>query len=155
VNADEFRAKLMHGDFSDLEPHLSRERMEPLDAPALAEALTCAAWLGRVDLVEWLLARGVDPAGGNATGMSALHWAANRGQIDAVRLLLNAGAPLETRNMYGGTVLGQTVWSAINEPRPGQLEAIAMLLDAGADAGAVELPTGDEQIDALLRRRRA
>jgi hypothetical protein len=87
--------------------------------------------------------------------MSALHWAANRGQIDAVRLLLNAGAPLETRNMYGGTVLGQTVWSAINEPRPGQLEAIAMLLDAGADAGAVELPTGDEQIDALLRRRRA
>jgi ankyrin repeat protein len=142
----------MRGDFSFLEPHLSREAIEPLDPPALAEALTYAAWLGRVDLVAWLIARGVDPAGGDATGMNALHWAANRGQLDAVRLLLAHGAPLETRNMYGGTALGSTVWSAIHEPRPGQLEAIEALLAAGADASAVELPTGDARIDALLRR---
>jgi ankyrin repeat protein len=152
MNANDLRAHLMAGDFSLLEPHLTREVIEPLDPPALAEALTCAAWLGRADLVEWLLGRGVPPAGGNATGMSALHWAASRGQLGAVQLLLQHRAPLETHNMYGGTVLGQTVWSAIHEPRDGQLEAIEMLLDAGADRGAVELPTGDERIDALLRR---
>ena len=132
MNAAEFRAHLMNGDFSFLEPHLTREAIDPLDPPALAEALTCAAWLGRVDLVEWLLGRGVPPAGGNATGMSALHWAASRGELGAVRLLLDAGAPLETRNMYGGTVLGQAEWSAIHEPRPGQRECIAALLAAGA-----------------------
>ncbi len=151
MDRDEFRAALMHGDFSRLEPHLDRESIEPLDAPALAEVLTCAAFLGRIDLAESLLRNGVDPAGGNVTGLNALHWAANRGQLDAVRLLLKHGAPLEARNMYGGTVLGTAVWSARNEPRTRHLEIVKALLGAGADAGAVELPTGDDRIDALLR----
>lgn len=50
-------------------------------------------------------------------GLDALHWAANRGQPTVVRLLINAGADLETRSMYGGTALGTAVWSAIHEPR--------------------------------------
>ncbi len=84
--------------------------------------------------------------------MDALHWAANRGQLEIVRLLLRPKAPLETRSMYGATVLGTAVWSAIHEPRPGQLQIIEELLNAGARVNEVEYPTGKEQIDALLQR---
>ena len=70
---------------------------------ALAEALTCASFLGRTSVAEYLLKQGVDPSGGAGTGLDAIHWASNRGQLEAVRLLIRAKAPLETRSMYGGT----------------------------------------------------
>jgi len=82
--------------------------------------------------------------------MSALHWAANRGQRAAVELLLARGAPMEQRNMYDGTALGTAVWGACHEPRGDQLGVIRALLAAGADPNAVEFPTERPQVDALL-----
>jgi hypothetical protein len=120
---------------------------------ALAEALTCACFLGRITVADYLLTRGVDPAAGTGTGMDAIHWAANRGQLEAVRLLVRHKAPLETRSMYGSSVVGTAVWSAINEPRPDHLQIIEELLDAGARLEEVEYPTGNTQVDAVLRRR--
>lgn len=117
---------------------------------ALAEAFTCACFLGETSVARELLAHGVEPHGGSGTGMNALHWAANRGQLETVRMLLERQPPLEVRNMYGGTVLSGTVWSAIHEPRPGHLAIIEALLRAGARADAVEYPTGAEAIDKLL-----
>jgi len=102
--------------------------------------------------MKYLLAQGVDPAGGAATGLNAFHWAANRGQLEAVRLLIDAKAPLETRNSYGGTVLSGTVWAAFHEPRSTHLHIIEELLRAGARVDAVDYPTGNERIDVLLRR---
>jgi hypothetical protein len=128
-----------------------RLRDEPV---ALAEALTCACFNGRTVVAEYLLKRGVDPSGGSGTGLNALHWAANRGQLEAVRLLLRAKAPLETRSMYGGTALGTAVWSAVNEPRGDQLRVIEALLEAGARVDDAEYPSGREDVDALLRRYR-
>lgn len=106
----------------------------------LAEALTCASFLGRDETVTYLLATGIDPNGGNKTGLNALHWAANRGGASTVKLLLDKGADPEFVNMYGGTVLGQVLWSAINEPRDGQTEAIRLLVNSGSrvDAEMVE-----------------
>ncbi len=156
---------LMRGDFSRLEPIFAETAGAParviawhaagrfLDEPhALAEALTGASFLGRVDVAEYLLTQGVDPSGGNGTGLNALHWAANRGQLDAVRLLIRRGAPLETRSMHGGTALGTAVWSAINEPRPQHLAIIEALLEAGARVQDAGYPTTREEIDGLLRR---
>ncbi len=119
---------------------------------AVAEAVTCACFLGRIGVAEYLLARGVDPSAGTATGLDALHWAANRGQLESVRLLLRKNAPLETRSMYGGTVLGTAVWSAINQPRPDHLQIIEELLNAGARVNEVAYPTGNENVDTLLRQ---
>jgi ankyrin repeat protein len=159
---------LVSGDFSRLEPIFTgdagrrsrivrwheegRFRGEP---KALAEALTCACFLGRTDVAEHLLRHDVDPSGGAGTGLNAFHWAANRGQVKAVRLLLEWKAPLSTRSMYGGNILDTAVWSAINEPRLGQREVIEELLAAGARLEDEEYPTGDPDIDALLRRHRA
>lgn len=102
------------------------------DPVAVAEALTCASFLGVTGVAQHLLEAGVDPTAGSGTGMDALHWAVNRGQPGTVNLLLEWGAPLEVRNMHGTTVLGTAVWSALNEPRPEHLEIIETLLKAGA-----------------------
>lgn len=119
---------------------------------ALAEALTCACFLGCMTVAETLLNQGVDAEAGNGTGLNALHWAANRGQLECVRLLLEHQTPLETRNMYGGTVLAATVWAALHEPRADHLLIIETLLNAGARVEEAEYPTGNAQIDELLHR---
>ena len=95
---------LERGDFSRLEP-LFDTGLDPAgnrprivewfqqglfnDEPkALAEALTCACFLGWTSVADYFLTQGVDPAAGVATGLDALHWAANRGQLETVRLEL-------------------------------------------------------------------
>ena len=134
-----------HGDFTYLEELLGgpagfdsqviewyEAGMLENEPAVLAEILTCACFLGRSDLAKFLLDKGVDPAAGTATGMSAFHWAADRGHLETVRLLIERGTPLEHKNMYGGTVLGGTFWSITNGQRPQHGAIIEALLDAGA-----------------------
>jgi hypothetical protein len=117
-------------------------------------ALRLASGYGRHDVVKFLLESGVDPTAANRDGMTALHWAANAADIDIVKLLLARNVPLEVRNIYGGTVLGQAVWAALNDPRPNHLKVIEMLIAAGAKAGE-DWFTGRPEIDAALQRGRA
>src|SRR4051812_11477464 len=80
---------LERGDFSRLEPlfdsdHTSGKESRILqwyedglfgDAPdALAEAFTCACFLGRTGAAEFLLQKGIGPSGGGKTGLNAFHW---------------------------------------------------------------------------------
>ena len=120
---------------------------------ALAEAFAC--FLGRSDVAEFLLDRGVDPEAGAGTGMVGFHWAADRGHLDTVEMLIRRKVPLETRNMYGGTVLGTTVWSAIQELRADHLAILEALIRGGARIEAAGYPTGDEGVDEVLRRHGA
>lgn len=168
---------LKRGDFSASEPIFRASAGQPdmlenapvvrwhreghfaAEPAALAEALTCACFLGYTRVAEYFLDCGVDLLAGNATGLNALHWAANRGKVDALRLLLarcrgRADRPLESLNMYGGTVLGCATWSVVHEPRAGQMAAIEALLEAGANPAAAEYPSGSAAVDELLRRYR-
>ena len=99
-----------------------------------------------------LLGHGVDPAAQDNQGMTGLHWAAANGHVDVVKLLLGQGAPLETRNAWGGTVLGSTLYFARHYPEDAAAYAamIGLLLSAGAEVRAVEYPTGIAPIDELL-----
>ena len=119
---------------------------------ALAEAFTCACFNGCTYVIEYFLAKGVNPTGGINTGLNAFHWAANRGQLKAVKILIQHKSSLEALNAYDGTVLGCTVWSAVHEPKPNHLRIIEALLKAGANVGAAEYPSGDERVDEVLRR---
>ena len=159
---------LERGDFSRLEPLFDKDPSLDSDKcrivdwyekgyfenepKALAEALTCACFLGRTSVADFLLTEGVDPAAGIGTGLSAFHWAANRGNLDTVKLLIERKAPLELVNMYGGTVLSCAVWSAINETRVDHIAIIEALLAAGANIDETEYPTGNERVDEVLRR---
>jgi Ankyrin repeats (3 copies) len=156
---------LIAGDFSRLEPLFEDWDGRPCriiewceagmfasEPKALDEALSCACFVGRPNVLEYLLNHGVSPEGGSNTGVNGFHWAANRGQLEVVRLLIDHGAPLESRNMYGGTVLGMTVWSALNEPKPNHVPIIEALIKAGANVDDVGYPSGKQAVDEVFRR---
>lgn len=100
---------------------------------ALAEALSCACMLGRITTAEYLLDLGVDPYAGMKTWLAGPHWAASSGHPEIIKLLIERGTSLEIENKYGGTVLGQALWSAVNEHKPTHAEIIEMLIQAGAE----------------------
>jgi ankyrin repeat protein len=128
-----------------------------LKPPATREQLQAGfAWAceyGRREIVDFLLDRGVDVAAGGGIGQTALHLAAHRAQLDILRLLIARGAPLEVKNDYGGTVLGQATWSCINSGLDVDYAPIVeALLAAGADVREADYPTGNARVDELLRR---
>jgi hypothetical protein len=159
---------LLRGDFSRLEP-LFTNNSSPVgkschiiewyekgyfekEPEALQEAFTCACFLGQTAIADFLLKQGVDPSAGASTGLNGFHWAANRGQLDMVKLLIERQLPLEIKNLYGGTVLGGTVWAAVHESKAAHLAIIEALLEAGANVDAASYPSGDERVDEVLRR---
>jgi len=88
---------------------------------------------GRNSVIDFLLEKGVDLHTRENTGLTGLHWAVVGGQLQTVKLLLERGAPLEAKNVYGGTVLGQALWSAINSNSGiDYVPVIEMLIGAGA-----------------------
>ena len=108
---------------------------------------------GRNAVVEFLLDRGVDLRAGEKTDQTGLHWAVIGGALETVNLLLKRGAPLEAKNVYGGTVLGQATWCVINGDRSvDYVPIIIALLAAGASIEEADYPTGHERVDDLLRR---
>lgn len=98
-------------------------------------ALIVAAQQGHVDVVTFLLDRGVDIAASN--GMTALHQASGWCHLDLMRLLIDRGAPLEALNSYDGTVLSSTLWFAYHVldhefERRDYAAALSLLVEAGA-----------------------
>lgn len=162
---DDVVAGLLHGDFSRLAPVFAstpdaRARLlhwieggRFRDHPAaLNEALACACFSGETTAAEFLLDGGADIVAGAATGLTGFHWAANRGQLHTVKMLIARKLPMEVRNAYGGTVLGGTTWAAVHEPKAAHVDIIQALLEAGADVTEAEYPSGDAEVDRLLRQ---
>ena len=107
---------------------------------------------GHTEVVEFLLNNGVDLADGGGDGQTPLHWAVIFGRLEIVKLLLKYKPPLESLNMYGGTVLGQTMWSAAHGGDPKvYAEIIETLIAAGAKVPPRHVPV-NKLIDDLLRR---
>ena len=55
-----------------------------------------------------------------------------------------------TTPMLSRRLTRSPVWSAINEPREGQLEVIEALIRGGANLAVIEYPTGHAAVDAVL-----
>jgi len=115
-------------------------------------AFLYACGCGHKDVVEFLLNKGVNLADGGQNGQTPLHWAVIDGQLEMVKLLLKYNPPLESRNIYGGTVLGQTLWSAAHGgDAKVYAEIIETLIEAGAKVPLRHVPV-NKAIDDLLRR---
>lgn len=131
-----------------------RELAEHAAAPELEKALIAAAGTyGASEVVEHLLDRGVEVAAG--TGWTALHAATGTGDLRTIDLLIRRGAPLEKRNMYGGTVLGQAIWFAYHGD-PADLGDYVSVIDTLIAAGARTdaYPKMEEQIEEVRNRAR-
>jgi ankyrin repeat protein len=118
------------------------------------ELLADAAWSGRVEAVRLLLELGfpVDESGG--TDGSPLNRACVCGSVEIVRLLVEHGASLTLRNVYGGVPLTACIWGSLNfRAHDGDYAATArILIDAGAPLP--EAPGGSPEVQEVLRQHR-
>jgi ankyrin repeat protein len=105
--------------------------------------LIAAVRSGNHDAVQVLLHQAAVNAR-EADGTTALHWAARAGDVECVRLLLQAGADAKAANRYGVTPLAL---AALN----GDAVTTGILLKAGADANA----TASEGTTVLMTAARA
>ncbi len=106
-------------------------------APASVESpVADAAMSGDVTLVRELLRDGADVNAAQGDGMSALHWAADRGDVELLDVLLVAGAEIQS-----ATRIGEYTPLHI-AARNAHLGAVQTLLEAGADVHAVTDPSG-------------
>ncbi len=96
------------------------------------EAFAFACMIGRTDDAATLLDKSVDPYGGMKTGLSGFHYAVSSGRLEIVKMLIGRKVPMEVENMYGGTIWGQALWSAVNENKDTHAEIIEALIAAGA-----------------------
>jgi ankyrin repeat protein len=96
------------------------------------DAFCWACEYGRNSTIELLLEKGADIAAHRADGQTALHWAVIGGHPDTLKLLLRHHPPIELQNKYGGTPLGQALWSAAHGGHP---EVYIEILDALVNAG--------------------
>ena len=92
---------------------------------------------------------------GIAKDSTALHVAAWRARPDVVKELIARGALVNARDGQDRTALELAVkacvdsyWTELRSP-----ESVRMLLEAGASTEGIELPTGYDEIDKLLRHR--
>ncbi len=107
-----------------------------VSAATTDDELIEAARDGDVQAVRALLARGVDPNAATGDGMTALHWAAERNQPRVARVLLEAGATVDS-----GTRIG--AYTPLHlASRRGNSEMVRALLDAGADVHAKTANSG-------------
>lgn len=110
------------------------------------EALRTAAREGDVGQIEQLLADGADVDAPNRYGATALFFAADRGHLDAVRRLADAGAALDIEDrFYQMTALSRAAGS-------GHREVVFFLLERGAPGAGGLLVRASRQGDAELLR---
>jgi uncharacterized protein len=103
---------------------------------AASTALIEAVKIGNHDAARMLIAgRAVDVNASEADGMTALHWATRADDLEAVDLLIRAGAAVNAANRYGVTPLSL---AATNGSGP----VSDRLLEAGADPNAAN-PDGE------------
>jgi ankyrin repeat protein len=99
----------------------------------IQSAFMWACEFGRTTVVEFLLDNGADARAQNRNGQTGLHVAALSGHLDTVKLLLKRNAPLDVLNVWGGTVLSNILWAAINhDPNIDYASIVEAVIDAGA-----------------------
>jgi ankyrin repeat protein len=137
---------------------LSHPKLDP-NARGLNGVTTLMSyvWRERKDAVQKLLDRGADVNAQDDDGDSALHGAAQNGNIEIMDLLVAKGANLNLKNKVGGTPL---MWAAVY----GHEDAARRLLERGADPSLKDadgktardwaVVNGRKNLVALLQKER-
>jgi ankyrin repeat protein len=160
--AAEFLANL--GAHVDLEGAAALDRLPLLHSyleaspkqKEIESAFLSACAYGSTEAAELLLDRGVDPATHNEEGQTGLHFACWGPHIEAIKLLLKRGAPVDVKeNRYHAIPLDMALWTWLNkkEERDHCYEAIALLVEAGSKYDRDHWSEFRENIEADSRMR--
>jgi outer membrane protein assembly factor BamB len=115
-------------------PQPVNEQAERGDQSPKGEDLWRAAKDGQADLVEAVLAKGLDADAETEYGVTALQFAADRGHLDVVRVLIARHANVNKRDrFYGASPLGAAAAKQ-------HWQVVAALLEAGARGADQILP---------------
>jgi uncharacterized protein len=118
----------------------------PYAAAASDTLLADAAEKGEFDKLRTLIERQVDMNEAQADGMTALHWAAYHDRPIEAKLLVDAGAQVQSMNRYGVTPLALACQN-------GNGELVELLLTEGADPND-SLPSGETVLMTASRTGR-
>jgi ankyrin repeat protein len=122
------------GDLKDFERLVAAYTKHPLGAAVLPNALRVAVIYSRVEMVKLLLERGVNPnTPSTAVGYTPLMQAASSANLELVKLLVDAGADLNSEDQQGRTALdeAETYTHSSEEHRT----VVAFLKERGARNG--------------------
>jgi ankyrin repeat protein len=116
--------------------------------------LADAAWDNDLQAVRVMLDAGFDPQVRGADDSTPLDRAAFHGFSEVVNLLLQHNPPLTLKNCYGGRPLDSSIYGSVHSwRRDGNFPAtVEALIKAGSEIAANTVPTGNDDVDAVLRR---
>lgn len=113
-----------------------------------------AAWENELEAVKVMVEAGFNPHVRCSDDSTPLHRAAFHGFSDVVKVLLQHDPLLTDRNQYGARPLDMAVYGSTHSWRqdgdfPATVEA---LIQAGSKVDPNAVPSGNEDVDAVLRR---
>ncbi len=109
---------------AELSPDEAREKLEDENIPVNEDALIANVQTNDTEIVEWLLAAGVDPNSEDGRGVSALIWAADLGYPQIVELLIEYDARVDSRESGVSPLMIAAM--------EGHEQIVQMLIEAGA-----------------------
>jgi peptidoglycan/LPS O-acetylase OafA/YrhL len=137
-----------YGDLDAVRGHVERGASLDLAEPFAGQSpLAWAVIGGQIEVVEYLLEAGADPSARYGDRNTALHTAAFFGRADATARLLESGAEVNAKNVYGETPLDSL------RHDQGTTEFIAGLLKVPVDFDAVV--AGRQRIREMIESRGA
>jgi ankyrin repeat protein len=119
--------------------------------------LAAAAWWYRPDSVRLMLEAGFDPHALGAHRSTPLDRASFHGYADIVAMLLSLDPdpPLLHENEFGGIPLGACIYGSLHGWKTGHPQdharTLTLLLEAGSPLDPTMLPTGNDELDAVMR----
>jgi ankyrin repeat protein len=129
------------------------KRLEPHEHSLLA----AAAWWYRPDSVRLMLENGFDPHAKGANRSTPLDRASFHGYADIVAMLLSLDPdpPLTHQNEFGGIPLSACIYGSLHGWKTGHpqdhVRTLTLLLEAGSPLDPTVLPTGNDELDAVMR----
>lgn len=119
--------------------------------------MAAAAWWYRPESVRLMLEVGMDPHATGAHRATPLDRASFHGYADIVAMLLqrDPNPPLTQENEFGGDPLNCCIHGSLHGWETGfpqdHAATVRLLLEAGAPLNPAMLPTGNDELDVLLR----
>ncbi len=119
--------------------------------------LAAAAWWYRPDSVRLMLEAGFDPHAMGVHRSTPLDRASFHGYADIVAMLLShdPAPPLLHENEFGGIPLGACIYGSLHGWKTGHpqdhVRTLTLLLEAGSPLDPTILPTGNDELDAVMR----